>query len=558
MNALIHGPSDETALSAFGAGPGTTRRVALVLAALCVLALLLRVWFAMRSGCWRDEGQFLWVMRIRTVGAMVEFLRSHEAHPPLFYFLMRAWLAVFGDSETAALVPPILFGVAQVPLAHFAGSRMFNARTGLIAAVLVTLSTTLIVFSAMIRPYSLMPLLCLASGYLLWRGLLGRGMKSWAAYAAVTLAILLSHNWGWLVWGAQWVAAGIWFLWRREPERPARMKGWALAQIAVAAGYAPWWPTLLYQTRHGAPFPHPESLAYKVRYSLESIISLPQWGAIAVLAFLVGAAIVRRTRLPRTADAEVDWDRRLALLLTIGIPLVAVIAPVVLSARTNLMQSRCLVMVAPCALLAISYGIDRLSSRRPLVTLLATCGLAGLYLAASVVYSRRIKSNAREIAAAVARHARSDDLLVIVPDWLASSFNYYYRLDNQQIDFPHEGREGAVPFDEYWVRMADPGAMASIRRQLVQARAQERRVWLLMERNVIEGGVPVMDTLLQGPHPVSYGLVVPIRASQVRGLLITLYGPPDTSSVPPDRRAGNEIITAMLFEPRAIARESKP
>ena len=46
---------------------------------------------------------------------------------------------------------------------------------------------------------------------LLWRGIGGAGATTWAAQAIINLAMLLTHNWAWMVLAAQWIIIACWF-----------------------------------------------------------------------------------------------------------------------------------------------------------------------------------------------------------------------------------------------------------------------------------------------------------------------------------------------------------
>ena len=192
--------------------------------AFTLLALVLRLALAGQGGMWRDEAQMLWIVRSETVRQLLRFLRDHESHPPLFYLLTRAWLGLFGDTEVAALALPVLLGVVLVLALYRTGSETFGRRTGLVAAALAASAPMLAWHSALARPYSLMPLLCLGSVAFLERGLRGGRLRTWVAYAAATLAMLLTHNWGWLVLAGQWAVVLPWLSLRRAARR--RWAGW--------------------------------------------------------------------------------------------------------------------------------------------------------------------------------------------------------------------------------------------------------------------------------------------------------------------------------------------
>jgi mannosyltransferase len=516
---------------------------------LTLAGLALRVLFAQRSGLWRDEAQLLWIVRAPTPGAMLDFLREQESHPPLFYFLVRGWLAVFGDSEAAALALSIGLGCLLIPAMFFIGSRVFSPRVGMIAAILSTFAPSLIWHSALVRPYSLLPLLCICSCFFLWQARSQGGIRPWAAYGITTLAMLFTHNWAWLVFGAQWVVFAAWlFLDPRRP-RTALLREWALAQAAIGLGYLPWLPTLLYQSKYagyGADAVRSlGALAKAFSATLKAMFSLPDsasgWGGLLLLAFAGGvwwlAAAERRK-----SGAGGEPAAGGALLLFVGVPLLAYAAAFLASAKNNLLIPRCLVTVAPCVLLGVARGLAGLSARTERLprTLIGTALLAGFYAVIGVLSFARIKSDAREVAAAVASRAQPGDSLLISPDFLAASFNYYYKPDNDRIgDSPGAGVLSAASYNAK-ARRDSEAKLARIKARVARAHREGRRVWYISERSILEHGIDPFSTALYRE-------------------LVTLYGPPDTTAVSPDDREGDEILTAMLFESRrASAGKTRP
>ncbi|MGD0041843.1 MAG: glycosyltransferase family 39 protein [Isosphaeraceae bacterium] len=311
----------------------------IILASCMLLGLMLRIALAGRSGLWRDEAQFLWIVRIPSLPAMLDFLWHHESHPPLFYILMRVWLSWFGDSEVAALALPVLLGVFLIPVTHRVGDRVFSPQTGLIAAIFVAVSPMLAHYSGMVRPYSLLPLLCLLSVYGLWDGLRGRRARPWVFYVIATLAMLLTHNWAWIVLAAQWILVACLLAW--PSERPARplLVAWALAQFALLAAYSPWLPVLLYQSRHAGYDAFPWNLLDVFTYFTETVVSLPVQAAIPVCIMLIVTAAWRAAQRSTTILPK-NERRRSALLLFIGIPLLAFGVANVLSTKTFLSGAR--------------------------------------------------------------------------------------------------------------------------------------------------------------------------------------------------------------------------
>jgi uncharacterized membrane protein len=514
----------------------------MLVALLTLLGLMLRAATAGRGGLWCDEAQFLWIVRMPKLQTMLDFLWHHESHPPLFYLLMRAWLGVFGDSEAAALALPVILGVILIPVAYRVGDHVFSHRTGLIAATLVTVSPPLTRYSGMVRPYALLPLLCLLSVYWLWCGLKGPGTRSWVAYVIVTLAMLLTHNWAWMVLAAEWmIVAGQWTLYR-ERVGSSIVRSWALAQLVILVGYAPWLLSLLYQSQHAGYDAFPlEPVAVLVDLA-ETVISLPASVAVPLCILLIAAA-AWRAALRHTAVLPSEKGPQLSLSLFIGTPALAFGVATILSLRRLLLFPQCMTTIIPCLLIAIAYGIVSLSRIPRVVTAVFTL----IYLVFTLDSLRDIKSNAREVAALVASRAQPTDLVMITPVWHASPFNYYYTLDNPQSNYPHDERRGAIDYDDLRARLLDPRSMARARQRLVEAHRTGRRVWLVTEPINQKSDVPDGDNLPSTFRLPAYAQVGRVRAGQLRKQLGDLYGPPSTFTVPMLGRDGLEILQVLLY-----------
>ena len=114
-------------------------------------------------------------------------------HPPLYHVLVHFWMAAFGQTEVAVRSFSVLVGVAAIPVAYWAGSRIFDRRTGLIASMLVALSPFQIWYSQEARMYELLFLAGLLSTAFLVLSLRDGRPRYWIGYFFWTAVGLFTH-----------------------------------------------------------------------------------------------------------------------------------------------------------------------------------------------------------------------------------------------------------------------------------------------------------------------------------------------------------------------------
>lgn len=113
--------------------------------------------------------------------------------PPLFNWMNAISFMLFGVNETAARLPAALSGAACVFVTYLLGRRVFDARTGLLAAIIIATSPLVIILSRAVQydmPFTLFTSLALyffASAVLLEQR---RTRYMLAMYIAVALAFL--------------------------------------------------------------------------------------------------------------------------------------------------------------------------------------------------------------------------------------------------------------------------------------------------------------------------------------------------------------------------------
>lgn len=543
------------------------------LGALTVFGGIVRWLVTRNEGIWRDEGLFLAIVRLPRWHDTIEFLRFHESHPPLFYALVRSWMAITGNSDESSLAFVIILGTLLVPVTYWAGRGLYSARVGAIAAFLAAISPILVEYAAMVRPYPLLQILIVVATYSLAFALQNASLKWWFVFALSTLGMLYTHNWAWLIAAGHGVGFAIFVFSDLRNRRHQLFQGLA-ATLVIGLVFAPWASTLLYQSAHAGynalavdiwhfilitPFALQATILPAVGNPLQRFIA-----AIGELFFVMSAGalwLIRRwsrQHVPRAASIGTSWKSiaSIGTMLIVSVSVTSLLLALILSTHSNLLQPRCMSILTPLGLIGIAAAIDHhwRTSRHVADRVGLACGVAALlvlYGAGIVRLLTSHKSNAREIAAAVTARSTPRDIIILMPEWLASSYNRYYKPGNAQIDYPREGREDAVDFAGLMPRLRDTAALTRAIVRVNEARAQGRRVWLISERPYF---LPLTSKNKEDLHKIDLmkphdSLLIHIRLQQVRNTLISVYGKPDTTLARGKPRDRYEHLIAYLFSP---------
>ena len=349
------------------------------LAAVTLASLLLRT-NALGGGYWIDEAISVGVAS-HDLGQIPGLLRQ-DGSPPLYYLLLHEWIALVGAGEAATRALSLLFATLAVPLSWWAGSAVFDRRTGALAAVAAAACPFLTYYAQESRMYALVAVLSILAGasfVLAFRD----GRRRHVALLWLWLALLLyTHTWGVFLAAGMAVAA---LALRREWRISHRDAGLLVA--GLLAVYLPWIPSLFFQAAHtGAP--------WAVRPSPLALLGVPG-GVFGYLALPLLALAVYGAR-GRTADPAV---RALAVTAVVGAT-----AAWLSSQVEPAWSSRYLAVLFGPLLLALAATVSR-GNRWTGVA------LAGVLVVWALTGSPPEKSNVRAVAADVKPAVRPGDLV---------------------------------------------------------------------------------------------------------------------------------------------------
>lgn len=173
------------------AGPGGYAHAAqfLTAAAIVVVAFALRLHRIGVEEFWLDEA---FSFQDVTTPGWPAGIRFKDV-PPLYPILLRGWMALAGDSETALRLLSALCGTLFVAAVMVVGRAMFNHGVGLWSGVWAALSPMHVYYSQEARAYALLTLLLAATYGLAWRATERDRWRDWALVSASAAAALYTH-----------------------------------------------------------------------------------------------------------------------------------------------------------------------------------------------------------------------------------------------------------------------------------------------------------------------------------------------------------------------------
>jgi len=507
------------------------RRTCLLLAILAVAAAL-RFWAIGGHPLWIDEANGVLTAQESLAGILGK-LRT-DSSPPLYYFLLHVWMAVFGDSEIAVRSLSVCFSMGLVGLVFLVGARCFSPAVGLMAAFVVAVAPVQIFYSQQARMYTMLSFLAALSTWSLVRSLETRKRTPLVVFAGSTVAALYTHNFAFFLLPL----FGLLILLSKQLRE--RWLTWLIVVIAGVLAYLPWAPTFLEQLRnedHYAWFQrvwNHWSTVGPVWYSLRSfspggshiLISTSDWinwyyvpAGVGLGLMLLGCWALWKERKTRPVLAGLWTPCYLVVPAACSIISSTLMTP-------NYVAGRVDQAVYPAYALMVALGIGAIRNRVAQAILLVAIGVVGAASALTYHYipSRlgKVVPGEREIVDVLAQRAGPKDA-VLFTSLSRAPIEYLLRrrgIDLALYNFPratanHLGSQNNARLFQ------DPDLPAEVDRVLLQLRQRvgtEGRVFLILVTDGVNDGL--FEFIEKSPgvwDPVDHGPDRPHRLHRLAG-----------------------------------------
>ena len=504
----------------------------------------LRVLLLGSKGMWLDETFSVW-MASHSLPELLQWIVRIDQHPPLYYFLLHYWIALFGDTPYYVRLLSALFGAGAIPIIYLIGKRMSGAAMGLAAAVLLALSPFHIYFAQETRMYALLTFNAAAAIYALvrlltdpravrpigsqfWEYLRVRRWSSiqtiatdlaWVAFIVFSVATMLSHNTAVLFPLATNVFVLGLLLFQRimrseaQPSFQAPALGnWVKAQFGIFLLWSPWLYFFIKQAsavdqRFWIPAPTWDTVVRTLQSFLNASAPLPASQA-AVVWLLYGAVLCL---------GLVHFRKQMARLMFLVVLLaVPFLGELIVSVRRPIFYDRTLIWTTIPLFLLLAAGVVQVRFRFLMIALLGILSAFNLF-AAGDYYRFYQKEDWSTAAGYVANFAEQDDLVLFNSNFVEISFDYYFKPfeDLYSIQVVKQG----VPLDLVDDGILEPEMTARDVPGLISSLRGHDRVWLVYSHEQYTDPTGIISQTLASQMEL-------IRQRDFYGGQVLLYGTP--------------------------------
>jgi len=381
----------------------------LILLIIIMIALMLRFYNIDNQSLWIDESTSLY-HALKSFSSNLAWVAS-DNNLPLYNIILWFYIRLFGTSEFSIRLLSAVFGVLSIWLIARFGREFFSKDVGLLAALLLAISSTHIYYSQEARCYSLFILLTIASFYFFKKILHEKGMKNYVFYCIFSTMLLYTHLFSVFILIFQnllFALAGRLYI-----------KRWIITQLAIGFLFLPWIPFLIKQFLMVNSFFWANQPTIIELYGLTDIFGGLVF--ILILAFALPLSI-RFTRKHRYKNAV--YFRIGSMVLLLIAPVLAVY--IYSQFFTPVFVKRYFLFLIPVFTLLLSYSIMLIRNRILRYVIISVLIITSI---ANIAVSTDNKPDWRSTSLFLKENVHPDDVIVVQPFYQIEPFSYYHNED---------------------------------------------------------------------------------------------------------------------------------
>lgn len=246
--------------------------------------------FSIGQSIWFDEGYS--ILLAKSDWSQLFALTGVDAHPPLYYALLKIWGSLFGFSETAlrSLSALLLSGAFVATLALL--KRLFSTKVALLALPIIVLAPFMIRYGYEVRMYSLALLIAVTATYALVVANEKQRVWQWGIYALLVALGMYTLYMTVVVWLAHFV----WLLVTsiKSKQYTFWKNPWIYAYAGAIVIFLPYIGTFLHQMLNSVLPGVGNAITLTRIVDIVTVLFLyiPEWQVGSLLSLLLFAGII--------------------------------------------------------------------------------------------------------------------------------------------------------------------------------------------------------------------------------------------------------------------------
>lgn len=209
----------------------------------------LAAWNLTAGSIWFDEAFSAYLLNYNFLD--IARYTATDVHPPFYYWLLKLWTMVFGETEIGLRSMSVFFGVIAAIFGYLFVRKQFGRKAALAALALMVLSPLFIRYGQEARMYTLAAAIIFAASYVLLLASEAKKRSLWVLYGVLISLGMWTHYFTALAWLSHWA-------WRYLTLRTPKLRGkklskaffdknWMTAHIVAVGLFLPWIPAMLVQ-----------------------------------------------------------------------------------------------------------------------------------------------------------------------------------------------------------------------------------------------------------------------------------------------------------------------
>ena len=242
---------------------------------------------------------------------MVRYITFNDAHPPLFYTFVH-FLLKGGNSEFYLRILPAFSGILCIIFFYFLGKEIKDEKTGIILALIIAFNPAHILWSRILKSYSLFTFLVIISLWYFLKIIKKERFAYWTSFFISNLALLYLHNFSFII-------ILIEFLTLVSAKKLS--KKWIIYFFLLFTAYLPWIVRIPHQFKFTLGVRRPIPLGFRYLYTVfyfflgESVNPFNM--KVVIPAFLIYGCLIIKGIL---ALSEIEKEKRILTLYGTVLP----------------------------------------------------------------------------------------------------------------------------------------------------------------------------------------------------------------------------------------------